>query len=73
MLYAAQWCHVPPGASASSQNSAKLWVPTGTSLQSSGGEISSPSQVKRRGIAEPSAKELDLNRMIGLHSVVCKQ
>jgi hypothetical protein len=48
----------------SSQSSARLRAPAGTSVQASGGETSSPSQVNRRGIASPSEKALELSRIV---------
>jgi hypothetical protein len=42
---------------------AKLRIPVGASLQFKGGDRSSPSQVKCRGIAEPSANALEFRRM----------
>src|SRR5437763_11682845 len=55
-LYRTQSTHVPAGASGSSTRSAKLTVPAGAPLQTSGGETSAPSHVYLAGTAEPSVK-----------------
>src|SRR5439155_15527417 len=59
--YSTQCTQVPAGASGSSHTSAKLLVPGGGSVQASGGERSSPSQVCLRGIVSPGLKALDLS------------
>ena len=51
-----QCIHVPIGASGSSAMSARLLVFAGTDSQSSGGEMSGPSQVYFFGIISPSLK-----------------
>jgi hypothetical protein len=45
------------------ESSAKLRAPGGTSLQASGGDMSSPSQVNRRGMTPPSGKALEVSRI----------
>jgi hypothetical protein len=52
---------MPPGASTSSQMSAKLCVSGGGSLHPSGGEMSSPSQVYWGGIDSPGSKAVLVN------------
>ncbi len=49
-----QWVKVPPGASRSRTVTARERVPAGTPERSIGGEMSAPSQVKRRGTVPPS-------------------
>ena len=56
-----QWFQFPTGASGSSANNAKLFVPAGGSVQASCGETSDPSQVNFVGMLPPLEKaELEI-------------
>src|SRR6478609_1259093 len=77
MLYNTQWTHrtfgaAGSGASGSSTISARLMALSGTPDHSSGGELSSPSQVYFAGIAPPAenAEDVSVSAMSNLRRSV---
>src|SRR3989344_6087242 len=61
-----QWSHVPVGESGSSTISASVFASWGTLAILSGGDISSPSQVKRDGMLAPLANSPLVMVMAGM-------